>query len=49
MAPRQRPRGNAAASAVAAVPGVQLPLRVPLVSGSEDRKKGKIKLTLTPS
>lgn len=38
MAPRQRPRGNA--GAVAAVPGVQLPLRVPL-TGSDEKKKGK--------
>ena len=40
MAPRQRPRGNAAAAA-AAVPGVQLPLRVPL-AGSDEKKKGKM-------
>jgi hypothetical protein len=38
VAPRQRPRGNA--GAVAAVPGVQLPLRVPL-TGSDEKKKGK--------
>ena len=39
MAPRQRPRGNAAAAA--AVPGAQLPLRVPL-AGADEKKKGKL-------
>lgn len=34
VAPRQRPRGNAAP-----IPGVQLPLRVPM-TGSEEKKKG---------